>query len=376
MKDFESFLSSEKRYWCRTRARSVLLITSFHSLNQTHGRIQAVSFSDIPPLQVPHFVPRPAFLAFLEKLFEPPTTPSSRLVVVLYGMGGQGKTQLSLEYCRRMKDVGKFRAIFWLDASSREALYRAMEAIAKRMLPERVLDSRHAAASLVKDVLSAWSDAWLMVFDNLDNPSDLDGILDFFPDSCRGCILVTSRYVGSKGLGQSIEVDCMEKEEGLQLLLRSADADSDELAAAEQILTLLGYLPLAIDQTRAYISRRQLPLRDFIVEYQRRKQTILKETPRFWMYRHKRPDTQEETSLSLFTTWEMSLSLLRSGEGQAAALEKVLTVFGFFHHLGISEKPFSVCREEGLADSPMSIFVEDGDWVLLCIGYRRDNRRR
>src|SRR6202795_1300014 len=305
MKDFESFLSSEKRYWCRTRARSVLLITSFHSLNQTHGRIQAVSFSDIPPLQVPHFVPRPALLTRLEQLFEPPTIPSSRLVVVLYGMGGQGKTQLSLEYCRRMKDVGKFRAIFWLDASSHEALYRAMEAIVKRMLPERVLDNRHAAASLVRDALSAWSDAWLMVFDNLDNPSDLHGILNFFPDSRRGCILVTSRYVGSKGLGQSIEVDCMEKEEGLQLLLRSADADSDELAAAEQILTLLGYLPLAIDQTHAYISRRQLPLRDFIVEYERRKQTILKETPRFWLYRRKGPD---KTPLSLFTTWEMSLS--------------------------------------------------------------------
>src|ERR1700675_4228629 len=112
----------------------------------------------------------------------------------------------------------------------------------------------------------------------------------------------------------------MEKEEGLQLLLRSADADPEELSAAEQILTLLGYLPLAIDQTHAYISRRQLPLRDFIVEYERRKQTILKETPRFWLYRRKQLDTQE-TSLSLFTAWEISLS----GDGQAA-LERVLTV--------------------------------------------------
>ena len=33
-------------------------------------------------------------------------------------MGGTGKTQLALEYCRCMKDEKRYRAIFWLDASS------------------------------------------------------------------------------------------------------------------------------------------------------------------------------------------------------------------------------------------------------------------
>jgi tetratricopeptide (TPR) repeat protein len=279
-------------------------------------------------------------------------------------MGGQGKTQLTLEYCRQMKDVQKFRAIFWLDASSREALYRAMEAIAKQLQPERVLNSPQAALALVKHVLSNWSDAWLLVFDNLDDPSDLDHILNFFPDSRYGCILVTSRHAGCKELGQSIEVDRMEKDEGLQLLLRFTDTSAaQELVDAEQILALLEYLPLAIAQTQAYISRRQLPLRDFVDEYEKRKQHLLRETPPFWQYSRRLPDTQEKTPLSLFTTWEMSLPLLRTGEGHAGALEEVLMVFAFFHRLSISEKLFSV-EDTGapFAGSPMSIFIDNGHW--------------
>ena len=177
-------------------------------------------------------------------------------------MGGTGKTQLALEYCRRMKDSGNLRGIFWLDASSREGLYRAMEMIAKRLMPGRVLDNPHTSASVVRDTLSSWSDPWLMVFDNLDNPDELNGIQKFFPDSPRGSILVTSRCAGSKELGQFIEVDCMELEEGLELLLRSPETDTEKLAAAERILIKVGYLPLAIDQARAYISRRRLHLRD------------------------------------------------------------------------------------------------------------------
>jgi hypothetical protein len=63
------------------------------------------------------------------------------------------------------------RAIFWLDATSHNALYAAMETIAKQLWPERELENSDAAVTLVKDTLSNWSDAWLMVFDNLDKPS-------------------------------------------------------------------------------------------------------------------------------------------------------------------------------------------------------------
>jgi len=76
-----------------------------------------------------------------------------------------------------------------------------MEAAAKQLLPDRVLDDPEAAVTLVKNVLSSWSERWLLVFDNLDNPEDFRGIDNFFPANRHGCILITSRYSGSKELG-------------------------------------------------------------------------------------------------------------------------------------------------------------------------------
>ena len=276
-------------------------------------------------------------------------------------MGGAGKTQLALEYCQRMKILRKFQAIFWLDASSRNTLYSSMETAAKHLLPDRVFDNPDAAVASVNDVLSRWTVRWLLVFDNLDNPEVLSRIVSFFPASQFGCILITSRLTGSSELGQSIELDRMEKEEGIQLLLHSSGGDTDDDDAAEETLNILGNLPLAIDQARAYISKRRLGLAAFLTEYERRKESIMQETPHVWQYRRMLPGKEEETSLSLSTAWEMLLQLLGVGE-EAAELEKVLTLFAFFNPVNIGERLFRNDAYDVNPTSPMSIFKDDGHW--------------
>jgi hypothetical protein len=157
-----------------------------------------------------HFIPRRMLLTCLEELFQPSTPTSSALIVVLIGMGGVGKTQLALEYCRHLKDLIIHQAIFWLNASSHNALSLGMQSIAKKLLPEGEIDNPDTAVSLVRDVLSSWTDQWLMVFDNLDNPSELDDILNFFPEGQSGSILITSCLAGSEELGQVMQLDQME----------------------------------------------------------------------------------------------------------------------------------------------------------------------
>ena len=321
-----------------------------------------MTFYDVPPLRVLHFVHRRALLSRLENLFPPQDTTSSPLIVVLLGMGGAGKTQLALEYCRHVKNSGIFRAVFWLDASSRNALDRSMTAIAECLLPERILRNPNDAVKLVKDILSGWSDRWLLVFDNLDNPLEFRDIAMFFPESHLGFILVTSRFSGAKELGRVIELDRMEKDEGLQLLLRGSPADT-ELAAAEELLIKLEYLPLAVDQARAYISGRQLRLVDFVAEFNVRKQSVMEETPRLWQYRRAFPAMEESISLSLLTTWEMSLPLLDVDEERKTELRDLLMLFAFFYPVSISEVLFSGDEEDDdLATSPMAICKDNGRW--------------
>ncbi|KIJ50016.1 hypothetical protein M422DRAFT_116747, partial [Sphaerobolus stellatus SS14] len=110
-------------------------------------------------------------------------------------------------------------------------------------------------------------------------------------------------------LGHHFVLQEMEKSEGLTLLLGQQWAEKDEVLG-EQIIELLGQLPLAIDQAWAYISRRKLALQDFITEFNIRKADLFKDTPCLWQYQKKSLNGEENMVLNVGTTWEMSLSLL------------------------------------------------------------------
>lgn len=101
-----------------------------------------------------------------------------------------------------------------------------------------------------------------------------------------------------------IELDKMEKDEGMKLLPAS-QADANDVAAVEKILARLEYLPLAIDLVRGYISKQRLRLVDFEEQYERRK-GFMEETPRVWQYRR----GKAQTPLNLLTTWELSFRSL------------------------------------------------------------------
>ena len=51
---------------------------------------------------------------------------------------------------------------------------------------------------------------------------------------------------------------------------------------------------------------------DSMDQYKRRKKTILENTPQLSRYRKKLGNAEEETSLNVFTTWELSFQQLRS----------------------------------------------------------------
>ena len=128
---------------------------------------EVTSLYIVPPLDTHYYVERRKLFTRLEGLLSLGNT-SHRRIVVLLGMGGTGKTQLALRYCRHVKNRG---GIFWLDASSRNALESSMVAVCKYLLPDRIVDNPHDAVVLVRTTLSNWSNPWLFMFDNLDNPT-------------------------------------------------------------------------------------------------------------------------------------------------------------------------------------------------------------
>lgn len=231
-------------------------------------------------------------------------------------MGGCGKSQLALEYCRQGENEKWFSAIFWLDASSPASIGHSFADIAHKMSkPSFDMADEEGNIQFVIRQLKARKFRWLLVFDNFDNPGSFDNksIKQYFPQSGYGSILFTSRHAATKNLGSYIEVTDMSDDEALQLLYKRCQVDKTEknFQEARKVVQRLGYHALAIDQAGAYILSRNLDLNLYLIHYSDRKEKVPKDIPVLWEYRRQlKIDSEVETKLTVFTTWELSLELV------------------------------------------------------------------
>jgi hypothetical protein len=145
----------------------------------------------------------------------------SRRAVVLQGLGGIGKTQLSIAYAKRHKD--DYSAIFWLNIKDEDSVKQSFAKLAKQISREHPLaipvsnQERNQNLDEVVESVKAWlslpsNTRWLMIYDNYDTPKLSGGtdpaavdIRKFLPESYQGSIIITTRSSEVR-IGQSIQV--------------------------------------------------------------------------------------------------------------------------------------------------------------------------
>jgi hypothetical protein len=149
------------------------------------------------------------------------SSDGSRRTVVLHGLGGIGKTQLSVAYAKRHKD--SYSAIFWLNIKDEDSLKQSFAKVARQISRERPsaswlsnVDTKENLDEVV-DAVKTWlslpnNTRWLTIYDNYDNPK-LPGNTDpaavdirkFLPESYQGSIIITTRSSQVK-IGHSIQI--------------------------------------------------------------------------------------------------------------------------------------------------------------------------
>ncbi|KAJ7795887.1 P-loop containing nucleoside triphosphate hydrolase protein [Mycena leptocephala] len=236
-------------------------------------------------------------------------------IYVLYGLGGAGKTQISLKF---IAESSHFTDRFFLDASTIETIDMGLKTIATtRKIGESSQDTLKW--------LAAKPEPWLLFFDNADDPKiDLN---KFLPKCNHGNIVITSRNPGLRGYGQHSQVSDMYEKEAVDLLLKCASQDTtstNEQIAAE-IVKALSYFPLAIVQAGAFILESGA-LDTYLGLYMKNRAQLLSERP---------AQTHDNYSWTVYTTWQMSFDKLT----QPAAM--FLQLCSFLHREGISEEIFS-----------------------------------
>ena len=224
-----------------------------------HSKLQ----TRIPFPQNGDFLGHESSLALAEDEFAKGRRTGYAPIVAFHGFPGVGKTQLALEFAYRHAQKW---SIFWVRADNQEILVQDFQKLAE------TLGIKTSPDNIVSAVRQWFKDEagpdWMMVFDNAD---DISFIPNFLPIGTNGGILISSRdpRLGESIATRSIEVEVLAHEEGIQLLQRRAQvAASDDVGA---LVSLLGELPLAIEQAAAYIRERHVSITQFIKLFESRK---------------------------------------------------------------------------------------------------------
>src|SRR5450432_3170665 len=156
--------------------------------------------------KVNHFVAREEELAEIDEKLG---SDGRRRTVVLHGLGGIGKTQLTVAYAIRHKD--SYSAVFWLNIKDEDSVKQSFARVAKQISRQHPLASQLSSVDAkgdldeVVDAVKAWlslpnNTRWLMIYDNYDNPKvprniDLTAldISKFLPESYQGSVIITTR---------------------------------------------------------------------------------------------------------------------------------------------------------------------------------------
>ena len=284
-------------------------------------------------------------------------------------MGGIGKTQLALEVCRQIEESSRFGAALWVNASSPKSVMQSYKIIAEEILGSNDAGAEDTLVLRVQTKLRTWSKAWLMVFDNYDDPQAFPGhsIREYVPSGKSGRILFTSRHQDTERLGHKIDPSAMTEDESLKLLLQRLPCNKDEAIHGHEIVSTLGFLALALDQAGAYIRARSLDLKAFIKHYDERKEVVFREIPDEWEYKRAIGDEELETRLRIFTTWQLSFELISGPNHEVEDKEHLLTLAAFFDAGKISERYFETYFNKSKIDW-IKIFSSNDKWDSYKLG--------
>ena len=114
------------------------------------------------------------------------------IIGLLMRLTGCGKTQLALEFCRKQRPKC---SVFWVDATSIGTAFRSFEDIGAVIAPGTNFPNPEAARTFVLKSLETFTEPFLFVFDNYDQPGEFKNVRDFFPHHAH--IIFTSRHVVS-----------------------------------------------------------------------------------------------------------------------------------------------------------------------------------
>ena len=237
--------------------------------------------------------------------------------VVLYGLGGSGKTESAVRFAERHRQ--EYSAVFWVHGADEARLHDGFETIGRI-----VFDGKRSPAADYVNEAKVWftrNSGWLLIVDNVNDESALDELRrKYLKGGMIGHVLLTSRNPTASAHWNGVEIADMEHSEAVELLSKITGHDCrQEGQVSVDLLSDLGHLPLAIDQASSYIASTEISLEEYYEGFQIEKARLLRQLPST-LYNY---DSRE----TVMTTWEISFKRVEQVNMSASNLLLMMAVF-------------------------------------------------
>jgi tetratricopeptide (TPR) repeat protein len=245
------------------------------------------------------------------------------------------KSQIALEYSFRRKETNPECSIFWVHAAN----LARFEETYSRIASECGLLVREDAQIDVLYVVQTWLETqhegpWLMIIDNVDDAHMFfreqtrsgKTLSQYIPHTARGSLLFTTRNrdiaVDLTPFASPVEVPVFTKVEATQLVTGRMAKNEPEMNTLE-LLAELEYIPLAITQALAFMSKRRRSVAQYLELY---RQSNSNKT-HLLSYEFSDHARQYNSMESIAKTWTISFESIRNDNRRAANLLSLMSYF-------------------------------------------------
>lgn len=233
-----------KEYEASTAVAEYLAIVLIHCIQHKRETksIFLSPFHNLMPQNI-QFTGRKEVLQELSENFR-----TGEHIQILSGMPGVGKTQIALQFA--YENIQKYDIIWWINAENEATLLEACSVF----LQSKDIPTVNNIANRFCNYFEQYDGSWLLIYDNYPIDKQIQLLDAYIPKNIKaGHILMTSRGQNRFHGILPKNIDVFMPDDAIKFIQKNIEVEN--AIGAEELAKHLGYLPLPLSYSVAYIAQ-------------------------------------------------------------------------------------------------------------------------